>query len=549
MWIFIYMVLTEGRKEDIYNKYKNKIDVERKLNSLIEPISIYDILIQDPYIQDTNYKFLDPLIQQYYFTNEINPRQGKELEELEPNTVATSRDSIINTRNFVNIVVPKVQFFENNKDKYSKKDLRQYIGDWFDRDFLDFTTDLMSKQSKKKESKDAKKDSIKLYEDDNILVVKPLTHKASCYYGSGTKWCTTMSGTPSYFEDYSRRGNLYYIILKKISRESKYGKIALLLKPDVKFDDGEFYDTKDHLLTKNEIELFKNFVIQNAVNAINSDSEKSFSEKWLQKLKKEINNSKQLIRSREYQLFFNKLSPNKPLMMKFEILNFSDFFDMGDMGEDEGNYINYEMNIKVTCNQSDDLNGVISVNGIIYDMSSNEYEFQSGFESENESFGFSEYETFVRTMKKPQENILVNIIDNIIFNTLFPKLKSSKEIENIYENWVDNNVKRTYGSFGGSQYTFEGGGKLTKEMIKYLDELPEGQKGNRLDFLQKTGKVTTTDKGNFNPSGKRISLQGYFSSWFSALNKAGIIQSKTGQKGFTKGPNFEKFKEKILTKK
>ena len=111
----------------------------------------------------------------------------KELEELEPNTVATSRDSIINTRNFVNIVVPKVQFFENNKDKYSKKDLRQYIGDWFDRDFLDFTTDLMSKQSKKKESKDAKKDSIKLYEDDNILVVKPLTHKSSCYYGSGTK--------------------------------------------------------------------------------------------------------------------------------------------------------------------------------------------------------------------------------------------------------------------------------------------------------------------------------------------------------------------------
>lgn len=543
------MILTEGRKEDIYNKYKNKIDVERKLNASVEPISIYDILIQDPYIQDTNYKFLDSLIQQHYFTNEIYPRQGKELEELEPNTVATSRDSIINKRNFVNTVVPKVQFFENNKDKYPKKDLRQYIGDGFDRDFLNFTTDLMSKQSKKNEGKEAKKDSIKLYEDDNILVVKPLTHKASCYYGSGTKWCTTMAGSPSYFNEYSRKGNLYYIILKKIARESKYAKIALLLKPNVNFDDGEFYDTKDHLLTKNEIELFKNFVIQNAVNSINSDSEKSFKKRWLSTLENEIKNSKQLFKFREYQLSFNKLSPNKPLIMKFEVLNFSEFSDMGDFGEDEGNHINYEMDIKVTCNQSDNLNGIITVVGMVYDMTSSEYEFQCGFESENESFGLSEYKTFVRTIKKPQENILINIIDNIILGVLSPELKSSKEMENMYENWVDNNVKRTYGSFGGSQYTFEGGGKLTKEIINYLDELPEGQKGNRLEFLQKTGKVTTTDKGNFSSSGKRISLQGYLSSWFSALNKAGIIQTKSGQKGFTKGSNFEKFKEKILTKK
>lgn len=543
------MILTEGRKEDIYNKYKNKIDVERKLNSSVEPISIYDILIQDPYIQDTNYKFLDSLIQQHYFTNEIYPRQGKELEELEPNTVATSRDSIINKRNFVNTVVPKVQFFENNKDKYPKKDLRGYVGNLFDRDFLDFTTDLMLKQSKKNEGKEAKKDSIKLYEDDNILVVKPLTHKASCYYGSGTKWCTTMAGSPTYFNEYSRKGNLYYIILKKIARESKYAKIALLLKPDVNFDDGEFYDTKDHLLTKNEIELFKNFVIQNAVNSINSDSEKSFKKKWLSTLENEIKNSKQLFKFREYQLSFNKLSPNKPLIMKFEVLNFSEFSDMGDFGEDEGNHINYEMDIKVTCNQSDNLNGIITVVGMVYDMTSSEYEFQCGFESENESFGLPEYETFVRTIKKPQENILINIIDNIILGVLFPELKSSKEMENMYENWVDNNVKRTYGSFGGSQYTFEGGGKLTKEIINYLDELPEGQKGNRLEFLQKTGKVTTTDKGNFSSSGKRISLQGYLSSWFSALNKAGIIQTKSGQKGFTKGSNFEKFKEKILTKK
>lgn len=544
------MIITEGRKEDIYNKYKNKIEVERKLNSLIEPISVYDILIQDPYIQNTNYKFLEPLLQQYYFNNEIYPREGEELEELEPNIPSTSRDAIIRKRQFVNNIVPKVQFFENNKDKYPKKDLRNYIGDWFDRDFLDFTTDLMSKQSKKKEKKEAKKDSVKLYEDDNILVVKPLTHKASCYYGSGTKWCTTMAGTPSYFQQYTKQGNLYYIILKKISRESKYGKIALLLKPGVKFDDGDFYDTKDHLLTKNEIELFKTFVITNAINAIEKDNKENNKFKWLNELEKEIKNSKFIISTLPPKNYsFGNLSPNSRLTLDFKTLNFVEASDLGDINDE--NYeriLRYSCYIEIKCEQNKDLNGVIQVDGIIVDITENEYELQMEFYSDYSAYELLEDETIIRTQKKTYDNILERIILTIN-DELISMIKSSKEIKDIYEKWVDKYGKRTYGSFGGAQYTFEGGGKLTKEMIKYLDELPEGQKGNRLEFLQKTGKVITTDKGNFNPLGKRISLQGYFSSWFSGLNKAGIIQTKQGQKGFTKGPNFEKFKEKILTKK
>ena len=83
--VFIGMVLLEGRKEDIYNKYKGQIDSDRKLDSSFEPLSIYDILIGEPFLQQTNYKYLEPLVQQYFFNNEVYPRQGKELEELEPN--------------------------------------------------------------------------------------------------------------------------------------------------------------------------------------------------------------------------------------------------------------------------------------------------------------------------------------------------------------------------------------------------------------------------------------------------------------------------------
>jgi hypothetical protein len=56
---------------------------------------------------------------------------------------------------------------------------------------------------------------IKEHEDDNWLIVRPLTFAASIKYGSGTKWCTTSKKEKSYFESYWRRGSLIYYINKK----------------------------------------------------------------------------------------------------------------------------------------------------------------------------------------------------------------------------------------------------------------------------------------------------------------------------------------------
>lgn len=540
------MLILEGRKEDIYNKYKSKIDVERKLNSSIEPISIYDILIQDPYIQDTNYKFLEPLILQYYTENEIYPRQGEELEELEPNLPSTSRDSIINTRLFVSSIVPKVQFFENNKDKYPKKDLRQYVGNSFDNDFVSFTIDLMAKQSKKKEKVEAKKDSVKLYEDENLLVVKPLTHQASCYYGSGTKWCTTMAGTPSYFNQYTRNGNLYYIILKKITRESKYAKIALLLKPRVRFDDGEFYDTKDHLLTKNEIELFKNFVIQNAVNAINDDNERDQRKKWFNNIVHELTEGGRDVKNLEFNAKLDYLSSTAPFMIRLKVLNIYEAADLGEFDDGE-RFIRYEMTVRVECLHYPNLDGLILVGGIINDLTDEEYEVQSDYQTEIDDFEFLDGDYLINTYKKKIGDTLRSIVVKIMSDQLINgKILKSEKIKKIYENWFNKSYKRRYTNAG---YTFEKGGKLTKSLINYLDSLPEDGVGNKLDFLQKTGKVKITPEGSFNEFGRKISLQGYLSSFFSAVRQAGIVEKPEGKKGFKKGPNFEKFKEKFDLKK
>ena len=74
-------------------------------------------------------------------------------------------------------------------------------------------------------------------------MVKPHTLEASCYYGAGTKWCTTQKDT-SHFTDYAAKGPLYYIIDK--SRDlGRFYKIAMHVTWD---GTEEYYDEKDKLL-------------------------------------------------------------------------------------------------------------------------------------------------------------------------------------------------------------------------------------------------------------------------------------------------------------
>ena len=62
--------------------------------------------------------------------------------------------------------------------------------------------------------KEMEKQVIKIYEDSEWLVLKPLTYESSKKYGAGTKWCTTSEGDSSHFNRYGK-GMLIYCIDKK----------------------------------------------------------------------------------------------------------------------------------------------------------------------------------------------------------------------------------------------------------------------------------------------------------------------------------------------
>ena len=59
---------------------------------------------------------------------------------------------------------------------------------------------------------------VMVHSDDEWDVVIPLTHPASCYWGSGTKWCTAVDENPSWFNGYTKDGPIYSFIHKTNSK-------------------------------------------------------------------------------------------------------------------------------------------------------------------------------------------------------------------------------------------------------------------------------------------------------------------------------------------
>lgn len=74
----------------------------------------------------------------------------------------------------------------------------------------------------------------KLFEDDTILAIKPLTHQASCKYGSGTKWCIAMRDNDKYWKNYTKKtskfaGVKWYNVVSEVQEELERSWLDKLL--------------------------------------------------------------------------------------------------------------------------------------------------------------------------------------------------------------------------------------------------------------------------------------------------------------------------------
>ena len=96
----------------------------------------------------------------------------------------------------------------NERGLIEENDLSKY------NNFEQITTQLTLAELKEN-AKDMEGSVVKLHDDSEWLIVKPLTFAASKKYGAFTKWCTTSKDNPEYFIRYTNRGSLIYIINKK----------------------------------------------------------------------------------------------------------------------------------------------------------------------------------------------------------------------------------------------------------------------------------------------------------------------------------------------
>jgi len=114
-------------------------------------------------------------------------------------------DNHFSTNEFKSII----KFAEFNENKLIQNpDLSTY------KSFEDIDTQLSIVELKQL-GKHFENQIVKVYEDNEWLVIKPLTWESSKKYGSNTRWCTTSNDESEYFYRYSKNGVLIYTLNRK----------------------------------------------------------------------------------------------------------------------------------------------------------------------------------------------------------------------------------------------------------------------------------------------------------------------------------------------
>jgi len=325
------VIIIEGKTEDVAKRLKQKFQYDGPF--------IDRILNVDP----TRYKYVEYIAKKLEKIipelagpdGGLNVQQGNALQDLfgtiipwfHANVNRIKEDDIWKAetafRNDMNneYVVPNIEGIAK-----SPKDINQYENPQFIKKLMN-TID--ARKTQREIEREIKTQADKIYEDSDVLVVRPKSHAASCYYGANTKWCTTQTGNPGYFEKYFRDGNLYYFLNKKTNN-----KLALYRNESER--QTEVYDAQDrNVPVENLREAFPNQI--DLIDDLLGMGE--FIKKLREFTKGKIN-SRELEESDDSIL---QVKPSDPLGQSTIVVDFGDderFFKNFDVSEDDTWFMN-----------------------------------------------------------------------------------------------------------------------------------------------------------------------------------------------------------------
>ena len=247
----LVQIILEGRKEDFAKKFSNKF-TEEQLRAIIDK-------------------------------SDVLPGQHKYLNFL---------GKVVNPKNFntdLNIVVKLLEKFSTVSQNLSLKDINQYDKISTLKKVLDDYDNRIRREIKTVDDADV------VYEDNEMTVVSPKTHKSSCYFGSGTKWCTAASDS-GHYDRYNQDGKLFYFVSKTKPTSDPTYKVALLKKfdgtetyynaPDDSFRTGWIFGTEklEKILSR-----INSYISTTFADQLKIWNDKELAEKERQRLNREAN--------------------------------------------------------------------------------------------------------------------------------------------------------------------------------------------------------------------------------------------------------------------
>ena len=183
--------------------------------SLIDFLTLVDT-------SDTN-KFVPMMI------NCINSEFKKRIttREIQFNNLRMDKikSKFLESKKDLNYIEPFIDFFNHILLDTCGKDIILDFMDLYQRNYvenldlntisdLDQLREIYNKAHSKFITNTSHKEVVKVIDDQEWLIVRPLTYESSRAYGAGTKWCTTSKDNPHHFFRYYSRGILIYCINK-----------------------------------------------------------------------------------------------------------------------------------------------------------------------------------------------------------------------------------------------------------------------------------------------------------------------------------------------
>ena len=242
-------LLFESRRKDVIEKYRDRLtdtlnDNPTPINGMME--DDFDKVVEHIESELPHPKYLE-----FVLNNMCCGGYGLETEQILPLIQNFHR---LTEKNLI-----------KNKDIYSKEYATTKSNNYVDLSNVYAVVEKATEEELSKErDKVLKGQKDVVYDGPRWRVIVPKTHKASCAYGSGTKWCTT-SRDSSHFDQYTNDALLFYLIDKSspTSEDNVMYKVALnwLYQWNDKknrftskrIEDATLYDSADNTVRLNHV--------------------------------------------------------------------------------------------------------------------------------------------------------------------------------------------------------------------------------------------------------------------------------------------------------